>query len=285
MQLMQRGARAGTSRRRLRRRWRDWRASRNGWCRSRIWRGRSWRTLGVQRGQVAMTFGDVTERLKGLEAEIGELRLKIEAQRAQESQTKRRGDQLRGEARGAGRTAEFAGWTDSRAQLLDRYGAEHLQGEPTSGAANGLPPVGTLADFLEVDGQYEGVVDEFLRDELNYVVVKSWDAADAGMRMLQTDVAGRATFLVHGDDAQANFAFAEGMKSAAQTNIEGIEGVVALKDCVRVLNGFGKSLEGMLPKLRDGFIAQDRRRRGGWRVDIRMDSFWLRAARRSITRR
>ena len=47
-----------------------------------------------------------------------------------------------------------------------------------------------------------GVVDEFLRDELNYVVVKSWDAADAGMRMLQTDVAGRATFLVHPNDAQ-----------------------------------------------------------------------------------
>ena len=36
-----------------------------------------------------------------------------------------------------------------------------------------------------------------------------------------------------------------------------MEGAVALKDCVRVLNGFGNSLEGMLPKLRDGFIAQD----------------------------
>jgi chromosome segregation protein len=36
-----------------------------------------------------------------------------------------------------------------------------------------------------------------------------------------------------------------------------VEGAVALKDCVRVLNGFGRSLEGMLPKLRDGYIAQD----------------------------
>ena len=50
--------------------------------------------------------------------------------------------------------------------------------------------MGTLADFLEVDGQYEGVVDEFLRDELNYVVVKSWDAADAGMRMLAVGCGG-----------------------------------------------------------------------------------------------
>ena len=68
-----------------------------------------------------------------------------------------------------------------------------------SNSGDAMQPVGTLADFLEVEGRYEGVVDEFLRDELNYVVVKSWDAADAGMRMLETDVAGRATFLVHGD--------------------------------------------------------------------------------------
>ena len=35
-----------------------------------------------------------------------------------------------------------------------------------------------LADFLEVEPRYERVVEDFLRDELNYVVVKSWDAAD-----------------------------------------------------------------------------------------------------------
>jgi chromosome segregation protein len=119
-----------------------------------------------------------------------------------------------------------------------------------NGGNNGLSPVGTLADFLEVDGQYEGVVDEFLRDELNYVVVKSWDAADAGVRMLESDVAGRATFLVHGEnDGSTHTHHAETQHP--------VEGAVALKDCVRVLNGFGTSLEGMLPKLRNGFIAQD----------------------------
>ena len=61
-------------------------------------------------------------------------------------------------------------------------------------------------------------------------MVKSWDAADAGMHLLQTDVSGRATFLVHPNDAQANFTFAERhAQSAAQTNIEGIEGVVPLQ--------------------------------------------------------
>ena len=61
-----------------------------------------------------------------------------------------------------------------------------------------MAPVGTLADFLEVSGEHEGVVDEFLREELNYVVVESWGAAEEGVRLLKTGD-GRATFLIHSD--------------------------------------------------------------------------------------
>jgi chromosome segregation protein len=214
-------------------------------------------TLGLQRGQVALSFESVTERLKRLEAEIAELRLQIEASRAEESQSKRRGDQLRGEV------ATLNGRRNSLEALIKEhsYSTDTVRNifktDTYKQNTNGMAAVGTLADFLEVDGKYESVVDEFLRDELNYIVVKSWDAADAGMHLLQTDVSGRATFLVHPNDAQANFAFAEGMPSAAQTNIEGIEGVVPLKECVRVLDGFGKSLEVILPKLREGFVAPD----------------------------
>jgi chromosome segregation protein len=214
-------------------------------------------TLGLQRGQVALSFESVTERLKRLEAEIAELRLQIEASRTEESQSKRRGDQLRGEV------ATLNGRRNSLEALIKEhsYSTDTVRNifktDTYKQNTNGMAAVGTLADFLEVDGKYESVVDEFLRDELNYIVVKSWDAADAGMHLLQTDVSGRATFLVHPNDAQANFAFAEGMQSAAQTNIQGVEGVVPLKECVRVLDGFGKSLEVILPKLREGFVAPD----------------------------
>jgi chromosome segregation protein len=214
-------------------------------------------TLGLQRGQVKMSFESVTERLKRLEAEIAELRLLIEASRSEESRSKRRGDQLRGEV------ATLTGRRNSLESLIREhsYSTDTVRNIFKTSAykqnTDGMAAVGTLADFLEVDGKYESVVDEFLRDELNYIVVKSWDAADAGMHLLQTDVTGRATFLVHPNDSQANFAFAEGMTSAAQTNIEGIEGVVPLKECVRVLDGFGRSLEVILPKLREGFVAPD----------------------------
>ncbi len=49
-----------------------------------------------------------------------------------------------------------------------------------------------------MSGEHEGVVDEFLREELNYVVVESWGAAEEGVRVLKTSD-GRATFLIHSD--------------------------------------------------------------------------------------
>jgi chromosome segregation protein len=213
-------------------------------------------TLGMQRGQVKLSFESVTERLKRLETEIAEMRIQIDTRRKEENDSKRRGDQLRGEL------ATLNGRRNSLEGLIrdHSYSTETVRNIFKSSAAaesGNVAPVGTLADFLEVDGKYESVVDEFLRDELNYVVVKSWDAANAGMHLLQTDVEGRATFLVHPNDSQANFSFAEGMVSEAASSTTHIEGVMPLRECVRVLDGFGKSLEVILPKLREGFVAPD----------------------------
>ncbi len=203
--------------------------------------------LGQQRGQVKLTFEGVTERLKRLETEILDLRHTVESKRLEETQSRRRGDELRGQA------ASLNGRRSSLEALI----REHSYSTDTvrnifrahSKREDSSAPIGTLADFLEVDGRYESVVDEFLRDELNYIVVRSWDAADAGVRLLQTDVAGRATFLVH-SESDSTAAPTDGIANPG-------DGVVALKDCIRVLNGFGRSLETVLPKLRDGFVAPD----------------------------
>ena len=207
-------------------------------------------SLGAERGQLSLHFESVTETLKRLEAEIATLRKDIEAKRAAETAAKRRGDQLRAEH------ATLSGRHSSLEALI----REHSYSTDTvrklfrsNSLGGGLAPVGTLADFLEVDGQYESVVDEFLRDELNYIVVKSWDAANEGMRLLKSDVDGRATFLVHPEDSQARFSFA--VDSAAQSHQH--QGTVRLKECIRVLNGFGSSLEVILPKLREGYVTPD----------------------------
>ncbi len=207
--------------------------------------------LGVERGQASLKFESVTDQLKRLESEIESLRAETERRRSEEEEAKRRGDHLRAEM------AALSGRRNSLESLIQEhsYSTDTVRKLLKSASlGGGLTPLGTLADFLEVNGQYETVVDAFLRDELNYIVVKSWDAADEGMRLLKSDVDGRATFLVHPDDSQAKFSFSGG---PPQPEAEKREGVAPLKDCIRVLDGFGRSLEVILPKLRDGFVTPD----------------------------
>src|SRR6202030_3491289 len=207
--------------------------------------------FGGERGQIALEFESVSQRADALNAEIATLRETIETKRSVESETKKHLDSIRSEyATALGKKgsleaviAEHGYSTESVRRLFQSGG---LQG--------GNAPAGVLADFLEVDPRYERVVEDFLRDELNYIVVKSWDAADEGLRLLRSDVNGRATFLVHPEDSQAKFSFvADESQHYSPLN----DTVLPLKNSIRVLNGFGKSLEVILPKLGNGYIVPD----------------------------
>jgi len=206
---------------------------------------------GGARGQLALSFESASHRVTALGQQITDVRQRIEMQRAAETESKRRLDGLR---------AEHATLLGRRASL-EAVIAEHGYSTESvrrlfqsGGMQGGLAPAGVLADFLEVEDRYEHVVEDFLRDELNYIVVKSWDAADEGLRLLRSDVDGRATFLVHPNDSQARFSFSVDENAAGGPPPAPI---VPLKSCIRVLNGFGKSLEVILPKLRDGYIVPD----------------------------
>ncbi len=172
-------------------------------------------TFGGQRGQLALEFETVTQRVAGITEEISQLRRLVQNKRLEETKAKAN---------------------------LDQSGVMQ----------SGLAPVGVLADFIEVEPRFERVVEDFLRDELNYIVVKSWDAADEGLRLLRSDVDGRATFLVHPEDSQAKFSF---IVDEAAHCAPATASIVPLKHTIRVLDGFGKSLEVILPKLRDGYIV------------------------------
>ncbi|HTR64494.1 MAG TPA: chromosome segregation protein SMC [Terriglobales bacterium] len=207
--------------------------------------------FGGQRGQLTLEFETVTQRLAGLNEEISQISLLLDLKRREETESKNRLDGLR---------AEYASALGKRSSLESVISEHGYSTESVrrlfqaGGMQGGLAPAGVLADFLEVEPRYEGVVEDFLRDELNYVVVKSWDAADEGIRQLRTDVDGRATFLVHPEDSQAKFSFLvdEANRGAAPS-----ESILPLKNAIRVLNGFGRSLEVILPKLRDGYIVPD----------------------------
>ena len=202
--------------------------------------------LGIESGQAQLRFESAAEALKRLESEIAALRASLQARRAEENSLRARINQLRGDH------AAVAGRRDSLQALIRNhsYSTDTVRKLLKPGAlGQGVSPVGTLADFLEVSGEFEAVVDEFLREELNYVVVESWIAAEQGVRLLKSSVDGRATFLIHPAEQIALF-------EEEPDTISG-PGITPLKDAIRVLNGFGRSLEPSLPKLRHGYLVDD----------------------------
>jgi chromosome segregation protein len=202
--------------------------------------------LGAESGQAKLRFESAAETLKRLESEMAALRESLQARRAEEDAVRARANQLRSEQ------ATIAGRRDSLQALIRNhsYSTDTVRRLLKPGALEpGMAPMGTLADFVEVSGEHEGVVDEFLREELNYVVVESWIAAEQGVRLLKSGVDGRATFLIHPAEQGALF-------ESDAADLSG-PGVTSLKDSIRVLNGFGHTLEAILPKLRNGYIVED----------------------------
>ncbi len=204
--------------------------------------------LGAQGGEARLRYESAAEALNRLEGEIAALRESLQARRAEENALRASANQLRAEQ------ASVSGRRNSLDALIRNhsYSSDTVRRLLKPGAlGQGMAPVGTLADFLEVSGAHEGVVDEFLREELNYLVVESWGAAEEGVRLLKSGVDGRATFLIHPDKPAPG--------SIPEETLEAISapGLTPLKDSIRVLNGFGRSLESILPKLKHGYLVED----------------------------
>ena len=176
-------------------------------------------------------------------------RAAIEQKKAEETRSKTNLDVLRAEY------ATALGKKGSLEAVIAEHGysTESVRRLFQSGVMQGgLAPVGVLADFLEVEPRYERVVEDFLRDELNFVVVKSWDAADEGLRMLRTGVDGRAISSIRKIRKPSSPSLSMKPRCAPPA-----AQIVPLKNTIRVLDGFGKSLEVILPKLRDGYIVPE----------------------------
>ncbi|MDP8982951.1 MAG: chromosome segregation protein SMC [Acidobacteriota bacterium] len=118
------------------------------------------------------------------------------------------------------------------------------------GEAQDFRPTGVLADFVEVEPSYERATEEFLHEELEYVVVNQWNDAERGIELLRADLDGRATFLVHPEQSED-----------VPPPIEAIreEGVLGrLGDHLRFTNGLTHAPSDLLPRLAHCYLAADR---------------------------
>ncbi|HLY20383.1 MAG TPA: chromosome segregation protein SMC [Bryobacteraceae bacterium] len=130
---------------------------------------------------------------------------------------------------------------------------KRLFAELEKGKAGDLRPQGVLADFVEVDPQFEKPAEEFLHDELEYVVVESWSQADRGLDFLRAELDGRATFLVH-PEKNGN-----GNGHLPEPPIGPETGILSrLSDSLRLTNGLTDRARTLLPRVSLCFMAEDR---------------------------
>jgi chromosome segregation protein len=215
------------------------------------------------------------ERLEGLRTEVGgklaERQLNVESlatrrkqvdadlqgKRQAAQQTRRDLDALRNE------TQRVRARRDSLDEILQHraYANSSVKRLFTAierNQAKGLKPVGVLADFIELkDPRFERATEEFLHEELEYVVVRDWNEAQQGVDLLRGELDGRASFLVEPDfsenPAEVHSAPVPEPPIGPETGIVG-----RLCDGIRFTNGLTNAPAELLPRLARCYQAESR---------------------------
>lgn len=178
----------------------------------------------------------------------GQLRLADLKQRRAE--TSERHDQLR----------QSLAASRARLRSLEQILTEHSYTTDTvqklfaangSGEGASFRAVGLLADYAEVEEKHEAAVEQCLHEELEYVVVETFDHARAGISLLRSDVGGRATFFVD----SLNKVSMPGGEPVAEFQPQ--RGVIARLDrLVNFRDPLGETAKQFLPKLRSAFLVE-----------------------------
>ncbi len=153
-------------------------------------------------------FQGAEQRARELGEAVREAQSQLAGFRQAEQETSQRLEQVRQDL-----SAERARHASIEQILRERaYTADAVQklfNASEEGQSRGFHAVGLLADYAEVQEEYESAIEQFLREELEYVVVESFDQARAGVALLREEMGGRATFFVdsrgergHGQDGE-----------------------------------------------------------------------------------
>lgn len=177
-----------------------------------------------------------------LQTEIAELRTQREA-------TTRTADALRDSLSGVrARHATLTQILNDRSYTADAVQKLFAANERASG--ENFRAVGVLADYAEVEEQHEAAVEQYLRDELEYVVVETFDHARAGVSLLRDEVGGRATFFV---DSLRTLKLAE---YEPIIHFRAEDGVISRLDkLVSFRDPLGPAAKQFLPRLRAAYLT------------------------------
>lgn len=181
----------------------------------------------------------LTERATALDQEIADLR-------EQARDRRQAADDLQKQV------SRLSARRDSLEEILSHHAytteaVKNLFAAIDAGKAADFKPMGILADIVEVDSRYEKAAEEFLREELEFIVVNDWSEARSGVELLRADLEGHATFLVHPQRPVPSDPPALG----PETGVTG-----RLADFIHLQNGLAESASTLLPKLRGCYLVE-----------------------------
>ena len=205
-----------------------------------------------ERAQAAdLHWQSVLERSRRLEELVRNAQARIaDLRRQQHEATAQAGVSRDALASGRARRASVEQILNERSYTADAVQKLFASSESGDESA-GFRAVGVLADYAEVGQEYESAIEQFLRDELEYVVVETFDVARAGIAMLRDEVGGRATFFV---DSLRKMNV-QPSEPAVPEEIER-ETVSRLDRLVEFRDPLGAAAKQFLPRLQSAFLVE-----------------------------
>jgi chromosome segregation protein len=199
--------------------------------------------------RAALEWETANGHLGALNQKTAALHARIAALREEREVATKQADALRDSLAGVrARHATLTQVLNDRSYTADAV--QKLFAANERGGGHGFHAVGVLADYAEVEEQHEAAVEQYLRDELEYVVVETFDHARAGVSLLREEVGGRATFFV---DSLRNLRLNE---YEPIINFHAEDGVISRLDkLVEFRDPLGAAAKQFLPRLRSAYLT------------------------------
>ncbi len=196
--------------------------------------------LAERRGQLEAVTGE----RRGIEEELGRRRAALAEARAKLESLRQETSQLRARKQSLDEILSHRAYTTESVKRFFTTVERDRRRD--------IEPLGVLADFVDVDAEFEKAAEEFLHDELEYIVVKNWEQAGRGVELMRREIDGRATFLVH---PEPDLVFGAGPSEPPLGPETGI--VRRLSSVLRMTNGLTHAPTELVPRIARCLIAED----------------------------
>jgi chromosome segregation protein len=124
-------------------------------------------------------------------------------------------------------------------------------------AGSGFQTPGILADLIEVEAPHEATVEEFLKQELEFLLVESAASALEGISLLRKTGSGRSTFLLCANGRNPN---SHEMDAIVADVTAYDSSLIPLRDIIKIPPSFETAAWEALPQLFRAFIVPEHRR-------------------------